>query len=119
MRDISLAFPELLQKVGSEVRADSAILDGEIIAVDKRGRLLPFQYLSRRIMRKEKIKEVARDIMAKLFLFDCVYMDGKVLVDLPYRERIKRLGEIRGGFLLLKGQFQRVLKMPLPSLRRH
>jgi len=100
MRDISLAFPELLQKVSSEIRADSAILDGEIIAVDKRGRLLPFQYLSRRIMRKEKIKEVARDIMAKLFLFDCLYMDGGVLVDLPYRERIKRLSEIRGGLSL-------------------
>jgi len=53
MRDISSA---LLEKLSTELRADSAILDGEIIAVDERGTLSEIREIYKRQLEKRGIK---------------------------------------------------------------
>ncbi|XP_063827368.1 DNA ligase 3 [Ostrinia nubilalis] len=58
------------------------ILDAEVLMVDvKTGKPLPFGTLG--IHKQSKFK----DAQVCLFVFDCLYYNGKVLIDLPIRKR--------------------------------
>jgi DNA ligase-1 len=102
LTDVTESFPEILNLVGTQIGAEEAILEGEIIAVGKGGVPLPFQHLMRRFRRVRNIENMVKSIPIQLQLFDLLYVDGKSLIDYPYVERRKKLGIIGGDISLVK-----------------
>ena len=96
LSQVSRSLPEVVEEARTQVRADQAIMEGEVIAIDQEGRPLPFQHLMRRFRRVRNIEETARQIPVQLHLFDILYLDGRNLVDLPYHERWSVLEHTKG-----------------------
>ncbi len=97
LTDVTGSLPEVVAIARQDVRADSAILDGEVVAVGSEGRPLPFQELMRRYRRTREIEAVARGIPVVLYLFDCLMVDGRSLIDEPYAARGAALERVTGG----------------------
>lgn len=97
LSEVTPSLPEVVGQVREEVRADSAILEGEVIAVDEMGRPLPFQHLMRRFRRIHNLRELMREVPIQLYLFDILYWDGASLVDEPNHERWRALQEVKGN----------------------
>lgn len=100
LSDVTESFPDVVRLVQSQIGADEAILEGEIIAVGEDGGPVPFQHLMRRFRRVRNIEDVAEKIPVQLQLFDLVYLNGVSLIDEPYLERRKKLDEISGDVAL-------------------
>ncbi|WP_435844775.1 ATP-dependent DNA ligase [Streptomyces globisporus] len=86
--DITSAYPELLPLV-SALGARSAVLDGEIVALDDQGRS-DFERLQQRMGlagAPARAVRMAARVPAHLMLFDIVHLDGRLLTGLPYAER--------------------------------
>ena len=87
-------FPDIIQAVKKEVKASSAIFEGEAIAYNPvTEEFLPFQETTKR-RRKYEVEEFATKLPLKLFAFDLLYLNGKDITDLSYQERRKKLNEI-------------------------
>jgi DNA ligase-1 len=87
-------FPDLAEAVKKEVKASTAILEGEALAYNPvTGEFLPFQETTKR-RRKYDISEFAQKLPLKLFAFDLLYLNGKDITSLPYEERRKQLSSI-------------------------
>ena len=93
LEDVTASLPEIVQ-TAKRIRADSAILDGEAVAIGKDGRPMAFQEILKRFRRKYNVQKIALQIPLHLFLFDLIYLDGKSVVDLPLTERRKLLERI-------------------------
>ncbi|HOO54891.1 MAG TPA: ATP-dependent DNA ligase [Methanothrix sp.] len=91
---VTRSLPEIVGFVREHVRAESAILDGEAVARGEDGRPLPFQEILKRFRRKYKVEGTAKKIPLELWLFDLVYLNGRVLIDEPLRERRRLLEEV-------------------------
>jgi DNA ligase-1 len=87
LADVTESLPDVAAAVREGLIATEAILDGEAIAIDARGRPLPFQHLMRRFRRKHGVDATVDEIPVQLHLFDALYVDGETLVDAPYRKR--------------------------------
>lgn len=96
LSDITASLPEVAQSAGRELRAREAIVEGEVIAVDANGRARPFQVLMRRVGREREVEDTQQEIPVRLYLFDCLYRDGRTLLDRQNTERWKALQEIAG-----------------------
>jgi bifunctional non-homologous end joining protein LigD len=85
--DLTATYPELAALAGA-VEAESAVLDGEIVALDEHGRP-SFALLQQRfgLTRPGDVERVRRTAPVHLFLFDLLELDGAGLIDRPYRER--------------------------------
>jgi bifunctional non-homologous end joining protein LigD len=88
-------FPEL-RDIGLHLGTRSAILDGEIVALDSDGRP-NFSTLSKRlhVTSKSVIEKLRFSIPASFFAFDLIYLDGHSLVGLSYDERRKLLESLQ------------------------
>ena len=87
-------FPDLIQAVFKEVKAQEAILDCEAIGYNlKTGKFLPFQETIKR-KRKYGISKKAKEIPLKFFCFDILFKDGKDLLKEPFSKRREILGKI-------------------------
>jgi DNA ligase-1 len=87
-------FPDLIQAVFTEVKAQEAILDGEAIGYDpKTGKFLPFQETIKR-KRKYGIGKKIKEIPLKFFCFDLLFKDGRDLLKDPFSRRRKILENI-------------------------
>ena len=84
--DATLRYPELAA-LAAAVGHD-AILDGEIVALDREGRP-SFQSLQRRmgLTRPETIRRRAREIPVTYVAFDLLALDGQSLIAEPYERR--------------------------------
>ncbi|MEM2917628.1 MAG: ATP-dependent DNA ligase [Candidatus Bathyarchaeia archaeon] len=102
LTDVTESLPEIVKLVKSEVKAEEAILEGEVIATSAEGNPLPFQHLMRRFRRVHNIEEMVKEIPTKLFLFDIIFLNGQSLTNMPYLERRKKLEEIAGNIPLTK-----------------
>jgi DNA ligase-1 len=102
LTDVTESFPEIVQLAQTQIDADEAILEGEIIAVGERGSPVPFQHLMRRFRRIRKTEDMIASIPVQLQLFDLILLDGKSFIDVPYVERREKLEEIRGTVVLTK-----------------
>lgn len=94
LSDVTDSLPEIVELAKKEVKAKEAVFDGEVVAVGKKGRPLPFQDLMRRFKRTHLVKELVKEIPLKLHLFDILYLDGRSLIDAPYRERREKLSGV-------------------------
>lgn len=95
-------FPDLIDGVLKQVKADSIILDSEALAYNPESdEYLPFQETTKR-RRKHGIEEAAKQLPLRAFVFDIMYINGKSLMDTPLEERIKQLeSSIRGDEVLI------------------
>ena len=102
LTDVTDSLPEVVQSVQEEVKAQKAILEGEVIAIGEDGNPLPFQHLMRRFRRVHDVEKMVKQIPVKLYLFDLIYLNGQSLADDSYIERRKKLEKIAGDILLTK-----------------
>jgi len=80
-------FPDIAEAVKRQLRARTAIFEGEALAFDEAtGELLPFQVTIQR-KRKHGVADHAKEFPLKLFGFDLLYVDGEDFTPRPYRER--------------------------------
>src|SRR2546427_306333 len=86
LSDVTSSLPEIVA-IAKSLPAPEFLLEGEVVAVNKNGKPLPFQDLMRRFRRVHGIESAAEEIPLKLYLFDVLHLDGRTLIDAPYRER--------------------------------
>ncbi len=105
-RFITHRYPELVMTLKSEQITsssqsaikckESAILDGEIVVLDKKTGIPSFQNHQRR-MNIDSIREIeifSRQLPATYYFFDILYLDERNLQDLPFLERRRILSEV-------------------------
>ena len=93
LTNVTQSLPEVVESVKAKIKADEAIIEGEVIAVNGDGHPIPFQHLMRRFKRVHKVEDMAEKIPVRLFLFDVLFLDGESLISLPYAQRRKALAE--------------------------
>jgi DNA ligase-1 len=95
LEQIATMYPDIVSLAQKHLTSARCIVEGECVAVDPRNpnKLLPFQVLMRR-RRKYRVEEMVEAIPTSLFLFDCLYVDGKDLTQKPYTVRRAQLEAI-------------------------
>jgi DNA ligase-1 len=101
LADVTASLPDVAAEIRAKLAAGEAVLEGEALAVDAQGRPLPFQHLMRRFRRVHAVDAAVEEIPVQLHLFDALAVDGKTLVDAPYRERWTALERAAGGLNLV------------------
>ncbi len=95
LEKVTRQFPEVVEWASESVKAESAVLEGEVVAVDLETRKpLPFQNLSRRIKRKYDIKRMADEIPVEVNLFDLLYLNGEMRLSETFRARRKLMSDV-------------------------
>jgi DNA ligase-1 len=97
LTDMTESLPEIVALARDSLHGDSMVLDGEVVAVGGDGRPLPFQDLMRRWRRVHDLESTARDIPIVLYLFDCLVLDGRSLIDETYEHRWSALDSVTRG----------------------
>ena len=111
--DITARVPEIAA-AALALRADTAVLDGEAVALRPDGRPRPFQVTSARAASQPRsgqprsgqprsgLQSTDRDpLPLSLFLFDILHLDGQDLIDVPASERFARLTAVTPPELLI------------------
>ncbi len=94
--DITEQFPEL--RVPEDAfRINNAIFDGEIVCLDQEGKA-NFKKVIRRLMSKKNFDFESKRSPAYCYLFDCIYLDGRPLLNDPQeRRRQWMIDSVRNG----------------------
>jgi DNA ligase-1 len=100
LTDVTTSTPDVVQLARERIRSTEYLVEGEVVAIGQGDKPLPFQDLMRRFRRVHEVDEMVKQIPLKLFLFDVIYLNGKLLIDTPYDERWRILNELTGGTLL-------------------
>jgi DNA ligase-1 len=92
---ITASFPDLVPPLAAlaEAAPGGVILDGEIVPVEG-ARVRPFQALQKRLGRKKVSDEILAEVPVAYVVYDALFSDGDVLLDLPYHERQRRLDQL-------------------------
>jgi len=94
LEDVTPMYPDIVEGVVREIKADEAIFEGEAIAYDpKTGRYLPFQETVQR-KRKYDIEAMSKSVPLRLIVFDLLYLNGENLIGKSFAERRKRLEKV-------------------------
>jgi DNA ligase-1 len=96
LSDVTTSLPDVVARARSFTCAPF-ILDGEVVALGPDGRPLPFQELMRRFRRVHDVEEALGRMPLALHLFDCLFADGRALIDTPYTARWEALQGLTGG----------------------
>nr|NIM45668.1 ATP-dependent DNA ligase [Nitrososphaeria archaeon]NIN53056.1 ATP-dependent DNA ligase [Nitrososphaeria archaeon]NIQ33641.1 ATP-dependent DNA ligase [Nitrososphaeria archaeon] len=94
LTEVTKSLPDVVEMVKSKVYTQEAVLEGEVVGIDSRGKPLPFQYLMRRFRRILRIEEAVKKIPIELHLFDILYINGEMLIHKPYSERYLTLEKV-------------------------
>jgi DNA ligase-1 len=90
-------LPEAVE-IAKEFEAQSCIVDSELVAVDEKGRLLPFQMLLGRAVPEAlspaELAQRRAEQRVTIRAFDILFLNGRELTSLPLVERRKFLVEI-------------------------
>ncbi len=100
LSDVTRSLPDVIGLASKSLPQRDYIVEGEVVALSRDGRPLPFQDLMRRFRRAHGIEAMVKEIPLRLYLFDLLYLDGKALVDRPYSERWNLLSSICPADLL-------------------
>ena len=112
--DITERVPELVE-IALALRVESAVIDGEAIALRQDRRPYPFQVTSARAATQSGTPGAEADapravppravpprsVPLSAFLFDLLHVDGHDLIDLPAAERFARLASVVPESLLI------------------
>jgi DNA ligase-1 len=99
LENVTASLPEIVE-AARRVKAESAILDGEAVAVGSDGRPMAFQEILKRFRRKYHVAKLAKEIPLRLFLFDLIFLEGESLADRPLKERRALLEGVADADLL-------------------
>jgi DNA ligase-1 len=102
LTEVTASVPEIVEIARSHLRGDSFILDAEVVAVGSDGKPFPFQELMRRFRRVHDIETAAGEIPLSLYLFDCLSLNGRSLIDETYETRWQTLADISNEKYLAK-----------------
>ncbi len=94
LENVTTQFPDIVKLVKDGIKSEECIIEGEALGIDKSGKPTPFQVLSQRIHRKYDIDKMVKEIPVQVNLFDIVYLDGKLLLNKPLKERREILEKI-------------------------
>ncbi|MBI4272001.1 MAG: ATP-dependent DNA ligase [Candidatus Rokubacteria bacterium] len=97
LSDVTRSLPDVVELARRALGPGPTILDGEVVALDRAGRPLPFQELMRRFRRVHGVEALVRELPLALHLFDCLMADGRSLIERPYEERWAALVAVTGG----------------------
>lgn len=89
LEDITPQYPDIAAYARRSIKAERAVLDGEIIAC-KNGKMQAFQKLMQR-RRKYDVEGYREKVPAVLVPFDILYLDGRSLLKEPYPVRRRLL----------------------------
>ena len=94
LNDISQQYPELT-RLNRALSSHAAILDGEIVAFDERGRP-SFAALQRRmhVGSAAQVKRLAKEAPVTYMIFDLLWLDGHSTTELAYEQRRELLEEL-------------------------
>ena len=92
--EVSHRYPELAS-LAAPLESRNAILDGEIVTFDERGRP-SFERLQQRMHVEDAgvIRKLTIQVPAVYVLFDLLWLDGESTMGLPYEERRSLLSEL-------------------------
>jgi DNA ligase-1 len=90
LNDVTAAVPEIVE-AGRNLAVPNLILDSEALAFMEDGRPARFQVTMRRFGRKLDVARLRRSIPLRPFFFDCLYIDGRAILDHPGAERFMAL----------------------------
>jgi bifunctional non-homologous end joining protein LigD len=92
--DLTAAYPEL-NEIPRHIRARTAVLDGEIVALDEQGRS-SFSLMQQRTGAGEgrRIRRTRDDIPVVYYVFDLLYLDGYDLMQVELEKRKQLLASI-------------------------
>jgi DNA ligase-1 len=99
LSDVTASLPEVVA-LARGLAGPPFILDGEVVALDRSGRPLPFQELMRRFRRVHGVEALAEEMPLAVHFFDCLVAGGRSLIDEPYERRWEALSAITGGRFL-------------------
>lgn len=91
LENVTLSLPDIVEAVKLHVKADSAILEGEAVAVDENGAPRAFQDILKRFRRKYDVEAMVREFPLTLYLFEILYLNGDVLMDQSLLRRREQL----------------------------
>jgi bifunctional non-homologous end joining protein LigD len=93
--DITPRYPEI-HPMGRALGSNEVILDGEIVALDEKGRP-SFEQIQQRmgLTAENEIRRKMKEVPVTYMLFDVMWRDGHSLMDQPYVERRKALAELK------------------------
>ncbi len=99
-QDVTARVPEIVSAVAA-LPPGELVLDGEAIALDKDGRPLPFQTTMQRFGRQKGVEALRGELPLSQFYFDCLYLDGQLLLDRANEERFAALSTRLGPELVI------------------
>jgi len=120
LKNVTKSYPEL-QTIASNVKSNMAILDGEIVVLEKG--LPSFELLQYRFGANDpiQIRMLSRKMPTTYIAFDLLHLNGRDLVDSPLTDRKQKLANIiaNGPHMLLsqyvaahgKSYFKNALKL--------
>ncbi|MHC1589109.1 MAG: ATP-dependent DNA ligase [Methermicoccaceae archaeon] len=91
LEEVTKPLGDVVRALEQHIRAETCVLDGEVVAYDPSGRPRAFQYILRRFRRKYRIEKKSMEIPLHVFLFDCLVLDDALLIDEPLTERRRAL----------------------------
>jgi DNA ligase-1 len=100
LTDVTESLPEVVKVVQQNILADTAIIEGEVIAFDSAGYPIAFQHLMRRFKRTRALKELQERIPLTLYLFDILFLNGESTIAKPSVERRQLLAQNAGQIAL-------------------
>ncbi len=101
LSDVTKSIPEIVEFT-NRFQGESFLIEGEVIAVDRTGKPLPFQDLMRRFRRVHDIDAAMREIPLELYVFDILFLNGQLLIDQPYEARWTKLASAVPAKFLVK-----------------
>ncbi len=94
LENITRMYPDVVEMVKANVKAEKAIIEGEIVAINPDTlELQPFQVLMQR-KRKHDIHKIMKEVPVAVFLFDTMLREGEDLTNKPLPERRRNLEEM-------------------------
>ena len=93
MEDLTSNFPDIAAELRKRCKAEKAIIEGECVAVDPEGGMLPFQNVTHR-RKKHGMDKAVEDYPVKMFMFDMLLLNDEDMTTRPFEERRSKLGEI-------------------------
>jgi DNA ligase-1 len=87
LTDVTTSLPDIVKLARKGIRSQEFLIEGEVVAIGENQKPLPFQDLMRRFRRVHDIEMMLKEIPLRLFLFDVIYLDGTLMIDIPYEKR--------------------------------
>jgi bifunctional non-homologous end joining protein LigD len=92
--NLTPCFPEVTRSLSEALAGRSAILDGELVALDKRARP-SFALVQRRLRATRPPGHLIATVPAMYFIFDVLYLDGADVTRRPYVQRRDLLASLQ------------------------